>query len=304
MTEPGQTASIGHSSPGSGGDYDPESVAIRSAATVLILADRPDLQVLMLKRNARSIFVGDMWVFPGGAVDPEDGTPQADAVVEGLTDADASQHLGIEQGGVAYWVAALRETFEEAGLLLARTPGEKDLVDLSRGDIEQRFATHRAGVNAGEVDFVSMIRDEGLALDGSGVHYVSRWVTPLGPPRRYDTRFFVTAMPQGQQPLHDDDEAVHHEWIRPAEALALNDSDEMLMMTPTVSMLARLTRYRNAAEAISAAEGNTEEDDEIVRIRYGIEGPGRIAWPDDPDYEQADPRLESGMVRWPGRRPT
>ena len=117
MTEPGQTASIGHSSPGSGGDYDPESVAIRSAATVLILADRPDLQVLMLKRNARSIFVGDMWVFPGGAVDPEDGTPQADAVVEGLTDADASQHLGIEQGGVAYWVAALRETFEEAGFI-------------------------------------------------------------------------------------------------------------------------------------------------------------------------------------------
>ena len=111
-------------------------------------------------------------------------------------------------------------------------------------------------------------------------------------------------MPQGQQPLHDDDEAVHHEWIRPAEALAFNDSDEMLMMTPTVSMLARLTRYRNAAEAISAAEGNTEKHDEIVRIRYGIEGPGRIAWPDDPDYEQADPRLESGMVRWPGRRPT
>ena len=71
MAQPGQTASTGHSSPGSGGDYDPESIALRSAATVLILADRPDLQVLMLKRNARSIFVGDMWVFPGGAGDPE-----------------------------------------------------------------------------------------------------------------------------------------------------------------------------------------------------------------------------------------
>ena len=304
MTQPGQTASTGHPSPGSGGDYDPESIAIRSAATVLILADRPDLQVLMLKRNARSIFVGDMWVFPGGAVDPEDGTPEADAVVDGLTDIDASKCLGIDQGGIAFWVAALRETFEEAGILLARTPGDAELVDLSHSDTETRFSIYRDGVNAGEVDFVSMIREQGLVLDGSGVHYVSRWVTPLGPPRRYDTRFFVTAMPEGQQPLHDDDEAVHHEWIRPVEALALNDSDEMLMMTPTISMLDRLSRYRNAAEAISAAEDNDENHDETVRIRYGIEGPGRIAWPEDPDYEQADPRVESGMVRWPDRRPS
>ena len=148
-----------------------------------------------------------------------------------------------------------------------------------------------------------MVRREGLVLDGAGVHYVSRWVTPLGPPRRYDTRFFVTAMPEGQQPLHDDDEAVNHQWIRPAEALALNETDEMLMMTPTVSMLGRLARYENSAEAIAAAEGNTAIDDEMVHIRYGIEGPGRIAWPDDPDYAEADPRVESGMVRWPGRRP-
>jgi 8-oxo-dGTP pyrophosphatase MutT (NUDIX family) len=212
--------------------------------------------------------------------------------------------LGIDQGGVAFWVAALRETFEEAGILLARTPGDAELVDLSHSDTETRFSTYRDGVNAGEVDFVSMIREQGLVLDGSGVHYVSRWVTPLGPPRRYDTRFFVTAMPGGQQPLHDDDDAVHHEWIRPAEALALNDSDEMLMMTPTISMLDRLSRYRTAAEAISAAEDNDENHDEMVRIRYGIEGPGRIAWPEDPDYEQADPRVESGMVRWPDRRPS
>ena len=304
MTEPKQVASTGHTSPGSGGDYDPESIPIRSAATVLILADKPDLQVLMLKRNARSIFVGDMWVYAGGAVDPEDATPEADAVVEGLTDHEASEALELEQGGIAFWVAALRETFEEAGILLARRPGDERLVDLSVPELEERFNNHRAGVNSGEVDFVDMVRQEGLVLDGTGVHYVSRWVTPLGPPRRYDTRFFVTAMPEGQQPLHDDDEAVHHQWMRPAEALALNETDEMLMMTPTVSMLGRLARYDNTAEAIAAAVGNTAQQDEMVRIRYGIEGPGRIAWPDDPDYGAADPRAESGMVRWPGRRPS
>ena len=302
MAEPDQTASTGHPSPGSGGDYDPDSIPIRSAATVLILADRPDLQVLMLKRNARSIFVGDMWVFPGGAVDPEDATPEADAVVEGLTDIEASESLELDTGGIAYWVAALRETFEEAGILLARSPGDPQLVDLSSPDVEQRFNTYRAGVNAGDTDFVDVVRSEGLVLDGSGVHYVSRWVTPLGPPRRYDTRFFVTAMPEGQQPLHDDDEAVHHEWVRPAEALKLNETDEMLMMTPTVSMLDRLCRYHSSAEAIEAAAGNTQEQDEMVRIRYGIEGPSRIAWPGDSDYDDSDPRVESGMVRWPRRR--
>ena len=303
MTESNRVASTGHTSPGSGGDYDPESIPIRSAATVLILADKPDLQVLMLKRNARSIFVGDMWVYPGGAVDPEDGTAEADAVVEGLTDTEASESLQVDQGGVAFWVAALRETFEEAGILLARNPGDEQLVDLSVPDLEQRFNTYRAGVNSGDIDFVDMVRREGLVLDGPGVNYVSRWVTPLGPPRRYDTRFFVTAMPDGQQPLHDNDEAVHHQWIRPAEALALNEADEMLMMTPTVSMLGRLTRFENSAQAIAAAAGNTENEDEMVRIRYGGEGPGRSAWPDDPDYDEADPRIESGMVRWPDRRP-
>ena len=303
MTDPSQTASTGHPSPGSGGDYDPESIPIRAAATVLILADRPDLQVLMLKRNARSIFVGDMWVFPGGAVDPEDATPEADAVVEGLTDVEASESLELDQGGIAYWVAALRETFEEAGILLARRPGDAQLVDLSLPDVEKRFNTYRTGVNAGDTDFVDVVRSEELVLDGSGVHYVSRWVTPLGSPRRYDTRFFVTAMPQGQQPLHDDDEVVHHEWVRPAEALALNETDEMLMMTPTVSMLDRLCRSQNSKDAIAAAAGTTRQQDEMVRIRYGIEGPGRIAWPGDSDYDESDPRVESGMVRWPGRRP-
>ena len=110
-----QKASTGTASPGSGGDYDPDSISIRTAATVLILADRPDLQVLMLKRNARSVFVGDMWVFPGGGVDPGDASPQADAAVRGLTDVDASSTLDIESGGIAFWVAALRETFRGGG---------------------------------------------------------------------------------------------------------------------------------------------------------------------------------------------
>ena len=266
-----QKASTGTASPGSGGDYDPSSILVRTAATVLILADRPDLQVLMLKRNARSVFVGDMWVFPGGGVDPGDASPQADAAVRGLTDVDASSTLDIESGGIAFWVAALRETFER----------------------------YRDQINAGSLDFVEAMRTEDLELDGTDVHYVARWVTPLGPPRRYDTRFFVTAMPNGQTPLHDNDEAVHDEWIRPSDALKRNETDEMLMMTPTISMLQRLARFSNVQEAMASAANATQTDDEAVRIRYGVEGPNRITWPEDDDYEDSDPRAEDGTVRWP-----
>ena len=291
--------STGASSPGKGDDYDPEAVAVRNAATVLILDERPDLHVLMLKRNARSVFVGDMWVFPGGAVDPDDGTAEADAVVAGRTDAECSAELGIDAGGIAYWVAVLRETFEEAGVLIARRGEESDIIDFSDPEIASRFAAHRDVVNATESVFVDVIANEGLALDGAGVHYVANWVTPLGPPRRYDTRFFVTAMPSGQVPLHDNDEAVHHEWVRAADALAASEAGEMVMMTPTLSMLQRLAEFSTLDEALASAASADATVDEQIRIRFNVEGHGRIAYPADPDYAESSPDTENGMLRWP-----
>ncbi len=291
--------STGASSPGKSDDYDPTEVAVRTAATVLILDERPDLHVLMLKRNARSVFVGDMWVFPGGAVDPDDATPKADAVVAGRTDAECSAELGIEAGGIAYWVAVLRETFEEAGVLIARHGAHGEIIDFSDPGVASRYAAHRDVVNATESVFVDIVAQEGLALDGAGVHYVANWVTPLGPPRRYDTRFFVTAMPRGQVPLHDNDEAVRHEWVRAADALAASEAGEMIMMTPTLSMLQRLATFSSLDEALASAASATAAVDEQIRIRFNVEGHGRIAYPADADYEDSSPDTENGMLRWP-----
>jgi len=299
MSDAGQRPSSGHRSPGIGGDFDPHEIPVRHAATVLILDERPNLQVLMLKRNARSVFVGDMWVFPGGAVDPGDASIEADTAVDNLTDTEASAALGLPAGGIAFWVAVLRETFEEAGILLAHSIGQDALVNLSEPATERRFSVHRDGVNNGSVDFIDMVQQEALHLDGSGVHYVARWVTPVGPPRRYDTRFFVTSMPAGQTPLHDNDEAVHHQWFSPQEALQANGADEMLMMTPTVSMLQRLGRFGSVEEALRAASSASAKDDEMVRIRFGTEGPNRIAYPGDLDYQEADATTEDGLLRWP-----
>ena len=291
---------------------------IRDAATVLVLDERPDLHVLMLQRNARSVFVGNMWVFPGGAVDPEDASTQADNTVAGLTDAAASQRLGVTKGGIAFWVAALRETFEEAGVLLAHAaaPGDSTsgssaapgtstpagIIDLSAAAVGERFSLYRSEVNAGQRDFISTMVAEDLHLDGNNVHYIGRWVTPLGPPRRYDTKFFVTAMPTGQVPLHDNDEAVKHRWVRASDAIAMSESGEMVMMTPTLGMLKRLATYRSVAEATQAAAAATATDEERVRIRFDDDGPHRIVFPADAEYETADGQVETGMLRWPARQ--
>jgi 8-oxo-dGTP pyrophosphatase MutT (NUDIX family) len=168
--------SSGSGSPGRGGDYDPGDVPIRNAATVLILDERPDLHVLMLKRNARSVFVGDMWVFPGGAVDEDDATPEADALVAGRTDPACSSELGVESGGIAYWVAVLRETFEEAGVLIARDHRTGRLLDFRDSGLADRFDQHRHVVNTTESAFIDIVGREGLDLDGAGVHYVAQWV--------------------------------------------------------------------------------------------------------------------------------
>jgi 8-oxo-dGTP pyrophosphatase MutT (NUDIX family) len=300
MNDPPQ-ASTGMESPGQRGDYDPASIPLRFAATVLVIADRPSLEVLMLKRNSRSVFVGDMWVFPGGAVDPEDASPEADAAVAHRSDAEASAVLGVESGGIAYWVAALRETFEEAGVLLAHAPGGGRVIELDSAEAAERFRRHRDWVNTHEGDFIGVITEEDLVLDGAGVHYVARWVTPVGPPRRYDTRFFVTAMPAGQTPVVDNDEAVDHQWFAATAALEAHDSGEMRMLTPTVSMLQRLAGFDSVADAMGSAATAPADGtgDESIRIRYGVPGPGRIAYPADPDYAEASANTETGVIRWP-----
>ena len=123
------------------------------------------LEVLMVRRNLRSDFVGGAYVFPGGAVDSLDGGPEAEALCLGRTDAGASALLGFESGGLAYWVAVVRETFEEAGILLARRAGGPDLL-AGNPDEEERFAAERAAVNDGSRRFLDLCRAEELQPDG------------------------------------------------------------------------------------------------------------------------------------------
>jgi 8-oxo-dGTP pyrophosphatase MutT (NUDIX family) len=244
------------------------------------------LQVLMVRRNLRSDFVGGAYVFPGGAVDPNDGGTEAEALCTGRSDAQASALLGVGTGGLAYWVAVVRETFEEAGLMLARRDGGPDLL---AGDAEEeaRFAAERRAVNEGARRFLDLCRDERLLLSVGDIHYFAHWITPRGAPRRYDTRFFVAAAPPGQIAAHDAGETIAEVWISPHDALARHRAGEIEIIFPTIRNLQAIGRFATSRELLQAAAAASSSVP-AIEPRVVPDGNGmRIVLPGDPAYDQA-----------------
>ena len=272
-------------------------VVLRDAATVLILRDGPGgLEVFMVRRNLNSDFVGGAYVFPGGAVDPDDRHADLEAICEGRTDAEASRRLGIPSGGLAYWVAAIRESFEEAGVLLAYRP-DGSIVHLDDPAGVARWAEHRRQVDDGERPLIEVCADEGLRLAVDGMHYFGHWITPEGAPRRYDTRFFLAAEPLGQTPLHDDHEVIANVWIRPIDALESHAAGEFTMMPPTVASLRAVARFDTASEALAAATEITDVPTILPRI-IAIDGGMRIALPGEDGYDDGTVIADDGQVDW------
>jgi 8-oxo-dGTP pyrophosphatase MutT (NUDIX family) len=277
-------------------------VELRDAATVLILRDGPPdadgdaLEVFMLRRNLDSDFVGGAFVFPGGAVDPEDRHDDLDAVCRGRSDADASARLGIEQGGLAFWVAAIRESFEEAGVLLAYHP-DGEVIRLADPETNERFAAHRTAVDSGQRRLVEICEEEGLELAVDAIWYFGHWITPVGAPRRYDTRFFVTLAPPAQTPVHDDHEVIANLWIKPKAALARHGDGDFQMLPPTIASLRAVSRFSTAAEVLEAAAELTDVPTILPRVILD-EGGVRIVLPGDPEYGEGYTG-EEPLGRWP-----
>jgi 8-oxo-dGTP pyrophosphatase MutT (NUDIX family) len=259
---------------------DPDAVPVRPAATVMLVRDAEpggdDLEVLVLRRTATARFAAGSYVFPGGRVDDADGGAEVAAFCTGLDDAAASAALGIDRGGLAYWVAAVRECYEEAGVLLARR---------RTGDAATPDDAERRAVHAGELSMAELCRRHDLVLDLSEMRYAAHWITPIGEPRRFDTRFFLIPAPPGQDGRHDDAELVDSRWVRPAGALVLAEAGELLMLPPTVACLRTLAESDSVAKALAAADSAGPPPCIQPRLRY--DEAGRIvgvALPGDPDY--------------------
>ena len=261
---------------------DPDSVPVRDASTVMLLRDAPrGLEVCMLRRNLNSDFVGGAYVFPGGGVDPGDSDLALERVTRGRSDTDASRLVGIDAGGLAFWVAAIRESFEEAGVLLARDESGS-VISFEDPAVAARFEQHRREVDTAQRSLLEVCHEESLQLDVGSMHYFSRWITPLGAPRRYDTRFFVAAAPEGQVALHDDREVIATTWLTPAEALEQHESGAMTMIFPTVRTMVALSRFDTADAVLTHAADQAEVHPILPMLRD--EGGGmRLVLPGDPE---------------------
>jgi len=267
----------------------PAPVPARDAATIMLVRDSADgLEVCLLRRHLDSDFVGGAFVFPGGKVDDADRSELAQTVCAGRSDEQSSELLGVESGGLAFWVAALRECFEEAGILLAYPAGETggDLYRPHDKAAESRLAHFRVEVNAGRVSFLEACRRANVTLAVDRVLYFSHWITPEMAPKRYDTRFFTACVPPGQTAIHDDFETVETVWIRPADALSRHEDGEFELIFPTIKNLEAIGRFSTSKELLDAAAA--AENVPAVLPRVVSDGHGvRIVLPGDPAYEDS-----------------
>ena len=197
----------------------------------------------MLKRTSSASFASGMYVFPGGRVDSDDHLHKYDAFRHGPTDAQQYQVHALGDEWRGFWIAAIRETFEEAGLLLAYRDGK--MISFADETVHARFDAYRGPLHAGELSLLELCEQEQLQLAVDQVHYYNRFVTPLGRPRRFDTRFFIASAPESQRGQHDAKETVDSIWITPQEALERHARDEFGLMNVTRMQLEVLAGYAN-----------------------------------------------------------
>ena len=256
------------------GNYAPPADA-RSAASLLLLRDGRDghggLEVLMLRRAERDADArSGAAVFPGGVLDARDREAHASTI--GPDDASVSAQLGLAAGGLDYLVAAVRETFEEVGLLLA--VGEVDL---------HALLPWRERLQQGSASAAEFCRETGLKLDLRGLVYCSHWLTPPGAPKRFDTRFFMALAPPGQEALADLGEAQELMWLTPAQALAPERGLKLLPVTQRT--LQELSRHATAAAALQAARVLTQVPLIMPRRAVGARG-ARVVLPHELPYAE------------------
>lgn len=250
-------------------------VAARPAATILLLRDgAAGLEVFMVVRHHAIDFAAGALVFPGGRVEESDARIAADPAFCAPDD-------GLALAARAFRIAAIRETFEECGVLLARSQGDDRLIGAAALRVVD--AAHRAALNAGTIGFDAILQAHGLVPALETLVHFAHWITPTHQPKRYDTQFFLAAAPEAHLAVHDGTESVDSIWISPADALAGAESGRFKLVFATQKNLEKLARFDTAAAALSAARATR-----VVTVQpelVGREGTRRrLRIPEEADY--------------------
>jgi glyoxylase-like metal-dependent hydrolase (beta-lactamase superfamily II)/8-oxo-dGTP pyrophosphatase MutT (NUDIX family) len=278
----------------------PPAVPRRAATLVVVRDGDAGMEVLLLRRVERS---GDRssgaFVFPGGTLDAADGRWHGQCA--GLDDAQASRRLGVESGGLDYYVAAIRECFEEAGVLLACDAADEPAALDAQG--AAAVDALRAQLRRGEIGLGELCQRLSLRLAADRLAYHSHWLTPPGLPKRFDTRFFVARMPPGQTAALHSEETLEHCWMRPSQAL--ERAAGMRLPNPTRRTLQAIAGFATADDCVAHAQALREIRRVMPRVADGPQGL-RPVHPDEPAYAEIG-RLDphgAGHARYaiePGR---
>ncbi|WP_449350792.1 NUDIX hydrolase [Streptomyces shaanxiensis] len=264
-------------------DGDLVPVVPRRAATVMLLKDTATGTVVhMLRRRASMAFAGGAYAYPGGGVDPRDDEHQIHWA--GPTRAWWAERLGVDETAAqAIVCAAVRETYEEAGVLLAGPTVESVVGDTTGAEWE----ADRAALVARELSFAEFLERRGLVLRSDLLGGWTRWITPEFESRRYDTWFFVAALPEGQRTRNASTEADRTVWIRPQEAAEGYDKGELLMMPPTIATLRQIAAYGTAADALAAAP-ERDLTPVLAQARL-VDGQIVLSWPGHDEFTKHIP---------------
>jgi glyoxylase-like metal-dependent hydrolase (beta-lactamase superfamily II)/8-oxo-dGTP pyrophosphatase MutT (NUDIX family) len=217
-------------------------VLLRSGAAVL--------ELLMMRRSSTASQFSGAFVFPGGLLEAGDAEPRSLRRVIGMTAAEANARLEVSADGLAYWVAVVRECFEEAGVLLALDRHERPV---TREQLA-RWAPQRAALNARQLGFADFLEQEQLLIPAHSIVYAAHWITPPIQQRRFDTRFFIASAPPGQEAAHDDSELVESVWLSPGEVLRRAQRNEMSLTLPTQTLVSSMEKFSSPAVALEQAQ--------------------------------------------------
>lgn len=228
----------------------------------------------MVRRHEKSSF-GSAHAFPGGVVDPEDS--EVHEFCHGLTGAEANARLGVEGNGLDYYSAAVRELFEETGVLLA---------DLSR--LDENLASVRDALNDGSLSWADFVRRNELPLDCENLHYFSHWITPPMLPKRYSTRFFLTTLPEGQEAVHCGGELTESCWTTATDMLAAGRRGDVKLHFPTIKTLESIARHKTLDALVEWAKSRVEWGiTSMVPLVIERNGKREIVLPGDKNYPGA-----------------
>ena len=227
---------------------------IKPAATVILMreAEESGFEIFIVKRSSRSSF-GSLYVFPGGKLDPEDTEKDLYACCEGMNDEEASARLGIENDGLSFWIACIRECFEETGVLLTN-PSDSLIQEY------EKLSSLRKQLNNKEISFKNICISESLRLGTNNIVPCAHWITPAIEPKRFDTRFFLAKVDSKQLASHDGFELTESAWIKPQDALQRLEQGEMNMIIPTVENIKTLAQFSSSKDAFDYFDSLKDEE--------------------------------------------